>query len=145
MVFICFLKYLFSSDRTFLFSLFRPEGLHDQSNIASEGALVGLHQMAFQSAKKCDVDLLKELLNNIIICGGGSLITGFSDRFQREISSLATLPKLRVIASSTTVERNFSTWLGGSILGSLGSFQQMWISKEEYGDFGKSLVERKCP
>ena len=91
------------------------------------------------------MDLQKELLNNIVVCGGGSLITGFVDRFQREISALSSLPKLRVIASGTTVERNFSVWLGGSILGSLGSFQQMWISKEEYGDFGKSLVERKCP
>lgn len=26
-----------------------------------------------------------------------------------------------------------------------GSFQQMWISKQEYEDQGKGSVERKCP
>ena len=26
-----------------------------------------------------------------------------------------------------------------------GSFQQMWISKQEYNEQGKCCVERKCP
>ena len=26
-----------------------------------------------------------------------------------------------------------------------GSFQQMWISKQEYDEGGKSCVEKKCP
>ena len=34
---------------------------------------------------------------------------------------------------------------GGSILASLGSFQQMWMSKAEYEEQGSSLVHRKCP
>ena len=42
-------------------------------------------------------------------------------------------------------ERRFGSWIGGSILASLGSFQQMWISKHEYEENGKSQVDRKCP
>jgi actin-related protein len=34
---------------------------------------------------------------------------------------------------------------GGSILASLGSFQQMWMSKQEYDEHGSGLVHRKCP
>jgi actin-related protein len=34
---------------------------------------------------------------------------------------------------------------GGSILASLGSFQQMWMSKQEYDEHGPGLVHRKCP
>ena len=26
-----------------------------------------------------------------------------------------------------------------------GSFQQMWISKQEYDEQGKSSVDKKCP
>ncbi|MCK5259453.1 MAG: PEP-CTERM sorting domain-containing protein [Candidatus Omnitrophica bacterium] len=33
---------------------------------------------------------------------------------------------------------------GGSILASLSTFQQMWISKGEYDDSGPSIVHRKC-
>ena len=37
--------------------------------------------------------------------------------------------KVKIIAPP---ERKYSAWIGGSILGSLSTFQQMWISKEEY-------------
>ena len=39
----------------------------------------------------------------------------------------------------------FNVHAGGSILASLGSFQQMWMSKAEYEEHGSSLVHRKCP
>ncbi len=41
-------------------------------------------------------------------------------------------------------ERKYSVWIGGSILASLSTFQQMWISKEEYDESGPSIVHRKC-
>nr|XP_021506383.1 actin-like protein 6B [Meriones unguiculatus] len=53
--------------------------------------------------------------------------------------------RLKLIASNSTMERKFSPWIGGSILASLGTFQQMWISKQEYEEGGKQCVERKCP
>merc|ERR1712157_694643 len=33
---------------------------------------------------------------------------------------------------------------GGTILASLSTFQQMWISKQEYDECGPSIVHRKC-
>jgi len=41
-------------------------------------------------------------------------------------------------------ERKYSVWIGGSILSSLTSFGQMWISKEEYNESGPGIVHRKC-
>lgn len=38
--------------------------------------------------------------------------------------------RVRVIAPA---ERKYSTWIGGSILSSLSTFQQMWISRSSYG------------
>merc|ERR1711872_946747 len=32
-----------------------------------------------------------------------------------------------------------SVWIGGSILASLSTFQQMWISKQEYDESGQPL------
>ena len=40
-------------------------------------------------------------------------------------------------------ERKYSVWIGGSILASLSTFQQMWISKQEYDESGPSIVHRK--
>ena len=33
-------------------------------------------------------------------------------------------------------ERNYSVWIGGSILASLSSFQQLWVSEDEYEECG---------
>merc|ERR1712060_664947 len=49
--------------------------------------------------------------------------------------------KIKVIAPP---ERKYSVWIGGSILASLSTFQQMWISKSEYDESGPSIVHRKC-
>jgi len=50
-----------------------------------------------------------------------------------------------LIAYPHAIERKYSTWVGGSILSSLGSFQSLWIGKGEYDDHGSSIVEKKCP
>merc|ERR1711972_1060499 len=36
-------------------------------------------------------------------------------------------------------ERKYSVWIGGSILSSLSTFQQMWITKQEYDECGHPL------
>ena len=40
-------------------------------------------------------------------------------------------------------ERKYSIWIGGPILSSLSAFEQMWISKEEYNEFGPAIVHCK--
>ncbi|KAL0002933.1 hypothetical protein SO802_016714 [Lithocarpus litseifolius] len=41
--------------------------------------------------------------------------------------------KIKVVAPP---ERKYSVWIGGSILASLSTFQQMWIAKAEYDESG---------
>jgi actin-related protein len=49
--------------------------------------------------------------------------------------------KIKVISPP---ERKYSTWIGGSILASLSTFQQSWITKEEYDEQGPTVVHAKC-
>jgi actin-related protein len=49
-----------------------------------------------------------------------------------------------VHAAGNQIERKSSSWLGGSILASLGTFNQLWISKKEYEEIGPSIIETKC-
>ncbi|KAI1709289.1 actin domain-containing protein [Ditylenchus destructor] len=61
---------------------------------------------------------------------------------KKEITALApSTMKIKIIAPP---ERKYSVWIGGSILASLSTFQQMWISKQEYDESGSSIVHRKC-
>merc|ERR1712110_1255752 len=67
---------------------------------------------------------------------------GVTHIMQKEITALApSTMKIEIIAPP---ERKYSVWIGGSILASLSTFQQMWISKQEYDESGPSIVHRKC-
>ena len=63
-------------------------------------------------------------------------------RIQRELMDLTpSYMKVKVVAPP---ERKHSVWIGGSILTSLSTFHNMWISQSEYDEVGPSIVHRKC-
>jgi len=117
-----------------------PEVLFQPSFIGM--AHVGIHELAFNSINKIAIDLKKDLYGNVVIAGGSTMFPGTADRLQKELVNLAPRTiKIKVIAPP---ERKISVWIGGSILASLSTFQQMWISKEEYDEDGPKIVHRKC-
>jgi actin beta/gamma 1 len=117
-----------------------PEVLFQPSFIGREAA--GIHETMFQTIMKCDVDIRKDLYNNIVLSGGTTMYPGIGERLTKELTALApSTMKVKVIAPP---ERKYSVWIGGSILASLSTFQQMWISKSEYDESGPSIVHRKC-
>jgi len=59
----------------------------------------------------------------------------------RDVLSNPQSMKIKIVAPP---ERKYSVWIGGSILASLSTFQQMWISKQEYDESGPHIVHRKC-
>ncbi|KAM6358949.1 actin, alpha skeletal muscle B isoform X5 [Pelecanus crispus] len=102
----------------------------------------GIHETTYNSIMKCDIDIRKDLYANNVLSGGTTMYPGIGDRMQKEITALApSTMKIKMIAPP---ERKYSVWIGGSILASLSTFQQMWISKDEYEEAGPSIVHRKC-
>ncbi|MBP0028116.1 actin, cytoplasmic 2 [Roseofilum sp. Guam] len=117
-----------------------PETLFQPAFIGMESA--GIHETTYNSIMKCDVDIRKDLYANTVLSGGTTMFPGIADRMQKEISALAPpTMKIKIIAPP---ERKYSVWIGGSILASLSTFQQMWISQQEYEESGPSIVHRKC-
>ena len=100
--------------------------------------------LCHRALNSVDVDTRTPLLGNVILTGAGSLIEKFPERLQADLQALYPNPRVRVIANSSSVERKYGAWIGGSVLASLGTFHQMWISKEEYAEFGAGLVEKRC-
>jgi actin-related protein len=117
-----------------------PEVLFQPSFIGKEAS--GIHDCTFQTIMKCDVDIRKDLYANIVLSGGTTMFQGIGERMTKELTALApSTMKIKVVAPP---ERKYSVWIGGSILSSLSTFQQMWISKAEYDESGPSIVHRKC-
>jgi actin beta/gamma 1 len=133
---------LSGSNHSYLFNTsFRaPEALFQPSLIGLEST--GIHETTYNSIMKCDVDIRKDLYSNIVMSGGTTMYPGIADRMQKEITALApSSMKIKIVAPP---ERKYSVWIGGSILASLSTFQQMWVSKQEYDESGPSIVHRKC-
>jgi actin-related protein len=117
-----------------------PEVLFQPSFIGMEAA--GVHETTFNSIGKCDIDIRKDLYGNIVMSGGTTMFEGIAERMTKDVTNLApSAMKIKVVAPP---ERKYSVWIGGSILASLSTFQQMWISKEEYEESGPGIVHRKC-
>ncbi|CAI2371157.1 unnamed protein product [Moneuplotes crassus] len=119
----------------------------DEDNSHLKG-FIGVQHAITESINQADLDIRKELYSNILATGGNCMTQGFLSRLQKELLEIAP-QNLRVKASSShsgsVTEYCASSFTGGSILGSLGSFQQMWFSKQEYEENGAIMVERKCP
>jgi len=117
-----------------------PEVLFQPNMIGKEEK--GVDQLTFNSIMKCDVDIRKDLYANTVMSGGTTMYTGLSERLNKEIKALA--PASMVIKIVAPPERKYSVWIGGSILASLSTFEDMWVTKEEYDESGPSIVHRKC-
>eukprot|EP01025_Chloroclados_australasicus_P052423 TRINITY_DN6110_c0_g3_i1.p2 TRINITY_DN6110_c0_g3~~TRINITY_DN6110_c0_g3_i1.p2 ORF type:complete len:377 (-),score=50.68 TRINITY_DN6110_c0_g3_i1:238-1368(-) len=117
-----------------------PEVLFQPEIIGMEAD--GIHKTTFNSIMKCDVDIRKDLYSNIVLSGGTTMFPGIAERMNQEVTALAPQSmKVKVVAPP---ERKFSVWIGGSILASLSTFQQMWIAKSEYDEYGPAIVHKKC-
>ncbi|KAH9062081.1 actin-like protein Arp4p [Lactarius vividus] len=95
-----------------------------------------------QALTACDPDMRQVLMGNVVLAGGGSLLAGFGERLNNEL--VRNFPHVKIHAPGNPTERRYGGWLGGSILASLGTFHQLWISKEEWQEHGKPIVAQRC-
>lgn len=114
-----------------------------------------LTALVYACVAQCDVDARKDLLSNILLVGGGSLVDGLAQRLAYELgevvpSHLKVRDSLLVYKSvfqsvrllqvkfttASAAERLNAAWIGGSILGICGTFQQRWLSRAEYEEQG---------
>jgi len=114
--------------------LFKPNLIGKESE--------GIHSLTYESIMKCDIDIRRDLYMNTVLSGGSTMFPGIDNRLLREMTALAPSNiKVKIVAPA---ERKYSVWIGGSILSSLQSFQEMWITKNHYDESGPSIVHRMC-
>ncbi|KAJ6456191.1 actin actin-like protein [Mycena sanguinolenta] len=115
-----------------------PEALFQPAFLGLEAA--GIHEMTFNTIFKCDLDIRRDLYGNVVLSGGTTMFPGIADRMQKELTSLSPASvKVKIVAPP---ERKYSVWIGGSILASLSTFQNLWCSKQEYDESGPGIVHR---
>lgn len=100
---------------------------------------MGLIDMVKAVVGCVDSDYTDALLGNVFVTGGGALIPGITERIQSELAR--EYPGARIKVSND--RREFSTFFGGSILGSLGATSSLMITKGDFDECGVSILERK--
>ena len=105
--------------------------------------LKSVTNMVVNSLNLCDDDVKKEINESVCLIGGTTLMKNFSERLRLELSDNKDFGTYNMAPAP---ERQFSAWIGGSIMSSLDNFQYLWVSKEEFDENGKSLVaiDSKC-
>jgi len=114
--------------------LFKPAMIGRESD--------GIDKLTYDSIMKCDVDIRRDLFQNMVLSGGSTMFPNIDERLSKEVTAMAPASiRVKVVAPP---ERKYSVWIGGSILSSLSTFQEMWIAKDQYDEAGPQIVHRMC-
>ena len=98
--------------------------------------------LSYNCVQKCDIDVRRELFENVLLSGGSTMFPGIQERLVKELKNRVNANvNVKVIAPN---ERKFSVWIGGATLCNLATFQTMWITSGEYEEIGVNIVHRKC-
>lgn len=99
----------------------------------------GIVDIAKDTINKCDRTLQNEMMQNVVLSGGGSMIPGLPERFEGEL-------KKEVNNNFHTLvdpHRDNAAWIGGSMLASMDTFRSIMITRQEYDEIGDNIVLRK--
>tara|TARA_R110002050_G_scaffold245919_1_gene383594 strand:- start:345 stop:1502 length:1158 start_codon:yes stop_codon:yes gene_type:complete len=119
-----------------------PEALFQPRFMGLEAEGNDIVENTYNSIMKCDIDLRKDLYRNIVLSGGNTMFPGIAERMKNLLS--VYVPRTMRINVVAPPDRKYKVWIGGSILASLSTFPQIWISRQEYDESGPEVVHRKC-
>jgi actin len=101
----------------------------------------GVHRLVYDAVFQSEENIRNDLLKSIVLSGGNTMYTGFSERLQKELAALCDSSScVKVIAPK---ERKYLCWAGGSILASTMNSEDAWMTKEAYEEQGASIVHQK--
>lgn len=108
-----------------------PEILFNPSIIGSE--FMSFPEMVSFCVSKVDIDIRSNVMQHILLAGGNTLFKNLKERTGTEIKKLVKISKFKIHGPNS---RKHSCWLGGSIITSLGSFNNMWVTRKDYLEKG---------
>ena len=99
---------------------------------------------------------VKQAISGAVIVGGAiSTLPGFTERLEKETNLLFAADEANLGLDPHTAignafqirelaNRQYSAWIGGSVMASMTDFRSQCITKDEYDEYGPVIVHRKC-
>ncbi|GJQ10822.1 hypothetical protein GpartN1_g4971.t1 [Galdieria partita] len=118
--------------------------LDQPDSIENINQMDGVCDMVLKALRKCDPDLRRDLVGNILLTGCSTLFPGFTKCFEDMLlERMSPMYRIKTISVMLPEERIFASWIGGSIVASLVTFQQFWFSREEFMRNGAEFILEK--
>eukprot|EP01084_Bolivina_argentea_P107451 192101_1 len=131
----------------------------------------GIYELLYESVMKCHCELRCDMFNNVLLSGGGMKMNGIEERIKKEMNEYRI--NIHIVSGYirmfyenkyinkdivnivhnhcgidvnviAPIERKYSAWIGGSIVSCLANFKDRWVKKQEYDEYGATVVQRKC-
>lgn len=112
------------------------EALFDPSLVGVKSH--GIAKMTSEVIETIDEDIRNELSSRILLSGGTTLYSGFIDRFEKGVM-ITNQTSARPSFYSPANRKN-AVWVGGSLLSSSDSFEELSISRSEYSETGTNAL-----
>ena len=99
----------------------------------------GLQKLISDLLLKCDLDVQKQLAQNLVLSGGSTLFKGFDERLTSELTSLQPHLKFKVrnpLERDSPIqmmnERLFKNWRGALCFIQMSEFLDNMATREDY-------------
>mmetsp|Transcript_58162 Transcript_58162/g.138448 ORF Transcript_58162/g.138448 Transcript_58162/m.138448 type:complete len:393 (+) Transcript_58162:55-1233(+) len=121
-----------------------PEALFNPSMVGLESA--GVAGLIWDSIQRCEIDLRKTLLSNVVLSGGSTMFPKFTERITKELRAYAPSAahqNVRVVHSKHMPQK-YVVWSGAQVFANLRSLQEdQWMNFEDYDEYGPSFIHDK--
>jgi actin-related protein len=105
----------------------------------------GTPALITETVNGCDVDVKKELYSNVLLSGGNVLYGSLIEDLLSKIGEHSPANvKVKSVSVCSPGERKHLSWIGGSIVTSLSSFQSYWVGNQEWKETGSGILDKKC-
>ena len=106
-----------------------------------------LPKAVFKSIMSCGMDSRKNLVSNIVLAGGSTVFRGFEKRLEFELKATGMFNQgmSKFVKVKAPLDRCNSIWIGGATLASMSTFEERWITGQDYDEMGAEILKRKCP
>jgi len=121
-----------------------PEALFKPSMVGLESESPGVAGMVWDSISRCDIDIRRTLLSNVVLSGGSTMFKGFSERLAKELRQYAPTASQAGIRVVSSESQKYAVWSGAQVFASLRSMQEdQWIDREDYYEYGVQFIHDK--
>merc|ERR1712129_471251 len=100
------------------------------------------YAIAKSIGKNAERSMQRLLFENIIVCGGQSMIPGLIPRLEKEVTHLS--PASMTVNIDGSPQRNIASFTGASILAAHSQMSEVWITAEMYAECGAECLAVRC-